>query len=344
MELPKRYDPKEAEPKWQKYWEEHNIFKFNPDAQGEIFSIDTPPPTVSGKMHLGHAFSYAQQDFIARYKRMKGFNVFYPFGTDDNGLPTQMLIEKTKKVRAIDLGREKFRKLCMDTLDNELRPKYVEDWKKIAMSCDFSVFYTTINDHCRRLSQKSFLDLLKAGREYRKEAPAMWCPKCSTAISQVECEDKELSSFFNDIVFKVNNDGKEEELIIATTRPELLPACVGIFYHPTDKRYTHLKGKTAKVPLFDFEVPIMEDERADPEKGTGIVMCCTFGDSTDAEWQKIHNLPIKEAITKQGKMTALAGKYEGLKIEDARKEIIEDMKEHEIYKRFLTKQMFRIES
>ena len=131
MELPKRYDSKEAEQKWQKYWTENNVFTFNPDAKGEIYSIDTPPPTVSGKMHMGHAFSYAQQDFIARYKRMNGFNVFYPFGTDDNGLPTQMLIEKTKKVRAIDLGREKFRQLCMDTLDNELRPKYIEDWKQI---------------------------------------------------------------------------------------------------------------------------------------------------------------------------------------------------------------------
>ena len=330
MELPKRYDSKEAEQKWQKYWTENNVFTFNPDAKGEIYSIDTPPPTVSGKMHMGHAFSYAQQDFIARYKRMNGFNVFYPFGTDDNGLPTQMLIEKTKKVRAIDLGREKFRQLCMDTLDNELRPKYIEDWKQIGMSCDFNVFYTTINDHCRRLSQKSFIELYNTGREYRKEAPAMWCPKCKTAISQVECRDEDISSFFNDIVFKVKIDDKEEELIIATTRPELLPACVAIFYHPNDKRYQHLKGKTAKVPLFNFEVPILEDEKADPEKGTGIVMCCTFGDSTDCEWQKTHNLPIKEAITKDGKMTSLANKYEGEGLKAARKLMIEDLKDQKL--------------
>jgi valyl-tRNA synthetase len=323
MELPKRYDPKESESKWQKFWEDKKTFAFDRKSKNEIYSIDTPPPTVSGKMHLGHAFSYSQQDFIARFKRMAGFNVFYPFGTDDNGLPTKLLVEKEKKVKASMMDRKEFVKLCLDTLEKELRPKYVSDWRKIGMSCDFDLFYTTINEHSQKISQKSFLDLYKDGREYRAEAAAMHCPKCQTAISQVECEDKDIDSFFNDIVFKVG----DEELIIATTRPELLPACVAVFYHPTDKRYHHLKDKKAKVPLFDYEVPILEDARADPEKGTGIVMCCTFGDQTDVEWQKAHQLPIKEAIGKDGKMTKIAGKYEGLKIEEARKLIIEDMKE-----------------
>ncbi len=323
MELPKKYDPKEEEPKLQERWEKDKIYSFDKKSKAKIYSIDTPPPTVSGKMHLGHAFSYAQQDFIARFHRMKGENVFYPFGTDDNGLPTKLLVEKVKKVKASKMDRKEFVDLCLKTLDEELRPKYIEDWKKIGMSCDFKLFYTTINEHCRKLSQKSFLDLYKIGREYRAEAPAMYCPKCQTAISQVECEDQNISSFFNDIVFKVG----KEELIIATTRPELLPACVAVFYHPDDKRYHKYKGKKAKVPLFDHEVPILEDERADPEKGTGIVMCCTFGDSTDAEWQKAHNLPIKEAIGKDGRMTAIAGKYEGQTIETARKMIIEDMKD-----------------
>jgi len=317
-----KYDPKVSEPNLQKYWADNKIYAFDKKSKKPIYSIDTPPPTVSGKMHLGHSFSYSQQDFIARYKRMNNHNVFYPFGTDDNGLPTQLLIQRTKKVRAIDLGREEFRKLCVDTLNNELRPKYVADWKAIGMSCDFDLFYTTINDHCRKISQQSFIDLYKAGREYRTEAAAMYCPKCKTAISQVECEDKELQSSFNDIVFKVD----EKDLIIATTRPELLPACVAIFYHPEDKKYQKLKGKKAKVPLFDFEVPILEDERANPEKGTGIVMCCTFGDATDMEWQKAHQLPIKMAIGKDGKMTDIAGKYQGKKIKDARAEIIEDLK------------------
>jgi valyl-tRNA synthetase len=327
MELPKRYDPKEAEPRLQQFWEENKTYAFNPeDTERKIFSIDTPPPTVSGKMHMGHAFSNSQQDFIARYKRMQNFNVLQPLGTDDNGLPTMLLIQKLKKVRANMMDRKEFRKLVLDVLENELKPSYIGDWKKLGISCDYNVKYSTIDPHAQKVSQKSFIDLYKAGREYRTKAPAMHCPKCQTAISQVECEDLEVSSHFNDIIFKA--DG--EDLTVATTRPELLPACVAVFYHPEDKRYQHLKGKKAKVPLFNLEVPIMEDERADPEKGTGLVMCCTFGDQTDMEWQKAHQLPIREAISKDGKMTELADKYQGLKIEEARKEIIEDLKSNNL--------------
>ncbi|MBC8495385.1 valine--tRNA ligase [archaeon] len=326
MELPKQYDFSESEKKWAKYWEQNKLYAFDSKSKKEIFSIDTPPPTVSGKMHMGHAFANSQQDFIARYKRMKGFNVLQPFGTDDNGLPTKLLIERVKKVRAADMNRKDFVKLCLKTLKEELRPTYIADWKRIGISCDFDVFYTTINDHCQRISQKSFIDLYKAGREYRTEAAAMYCPKCQTAISQVECEDKSFSSFFNDIIFKVG----DKEVIIATTRPELLPACVGIFYHPDDKRFSYLKGKKAKVPLFDFEVPILQDKDVDPEKGTGIMMCCTFGDSMDADWQKKHKLPIIETIGKDGKMTAVAGKYEGQKIEEARRNMIEDLKSQKL--------------
>ena len=323
MELPKRYDPKEAEPRLQKFWEEEKVYAFDAnDKKREIYSIDTPPPTISGKMHMGHAFGNSQQDFIARYKRMRGFNVLQPFGTDDNGLPTQTLVQKLKKVRAKDMPRKEFVKLCMDTLEKELRPIYIQDWKKLGISCDFNVYYTTINEHCQRISQKSFIELYKMKRAYQKEAPTIWCPKCQTAIAQVELEDKEVASSFNDLVFEV--DGKE--LIVATTRPELLPACVAVFYHPGDKRYKHLKGKKAKVPGFDFEVTILEDKKADPEKGTGVVMCCTFGDKADVEWQKEHNLPIKMAIGRDGRMTEIAGKYKGMKIVEARKEIIEDLK------------------
>jgi len=322
MALDKRYEPKESEPKWQKFWEDEGVYKFNPDSDADVYSVDTPPPTVSGKMHLGHAFSYNQQDFIVRYKRMCGFNVFYPFGTDDNGIPTERLVEKMKKVRARDMERTEFVKLCLKTLEEELRPKYIADWKRIGTSCDWSIFYTTINEHCQRISQKSFLDLYEAGREYRKDAPTMWCPECQTGISQVECTDKELLSSFNDIIFKVGG----KKLAIATTRPELLPACVAVFYHPTDDRYNKLEGKKAKVPLFNIEVPILPDERADPEKGTGIVMCCTFGDQTDMEWQKAHDLPIREAISVDGRMTEISGKYEGLKVSEAREKILDDLK------------------
>lgn len=332
--IPKKYNAQELEEKWLAFWEKQHTYRFDPgDKTRKIFSIDTPPPTVSGKMHLGHAFGNSQQDFIARFKRMKGFNVLQPFGTDDNGLPTKLLIEKLKKVRAKDIGRDAFRKLCFDTLEKELKPAYTYDWKRLGISCDFTVRYSTIDPHCRKVSQKSFLDLYRQGREYRAQAPAMFCPKCQTAISQVELEDKEIDSHFNDITFFTTDDnGSKEELVIATTRPELLPACVAVFYHPTDKRYQHLKGSKAKVPLFDLEVPILEDERADPEKGTGIVMCCTFGDQTDMEWQRAYKLPIREAIGVHGRMTALAKQYEGMTILDARKQIISDMKEAHLLK------------
>jgi len=319
--MQENYDFKITEPKIQQFWEKNKIYKFDPKSKKPIFSIDTPPPTVSGKMHLGHAFSYAQQDFIVRYHRMQQKNIFYPFGTDDNGLATERLIENLKNIKASKIDRQEFIDLCLKTLE-EVRPKYIEDWKRIGTSCDFSIYYTTINKHCQKISQKSFIDLYKINREYRKYAPAMWCPECQTGISQQECKDKEIASYFNDIIFKINN----ENLIISTTRPELLPACVAIFYHPNDERYKKYHGKKAKVPLFNIYVPIMPDERADPNKGTGIVMCCTFGDQTDMEWQRAYNLPIRNAITKDGKMTSLAGKYEGMSIKEARKEIIEDLK------------------
>ncbi len=319
--MSERYDPKREEPKWVQYWEKENIFAFNPESKGEVFSIDTPPPTVSGKMHIGHACSYVHKDIIARYKRLRGFNIFYPFGTDDNGLPTERLVEKLKNVKGAAMERQAFIKLCEDTL-REIRPAFVQDFKRIGLSCDFNLFYSTINEHCRRISQWSFLELQKMGRAYRKEAPALWCPLCGTAISQVECRDEEKSSTFNDVVFRV--EGKE--LVIATTRPELLPACVAVFAHPADARYKNLFGKKAKVPLFDYEVPILADERTDPAKGTGIVMCCTFGDTTDIAWYLAHKLPLKQAIDKDGKMTEIAGKYMGMPLHKARKVIIEDLK------------------
>ena len=318
---------KEIEEKWRAYWEKERVYAFDPKTKKKIYSIDTPPPTVSGEMHIGHACSYSQQDFIARYKRMAGNEVFYPFGTDDNGLPTERLVEKRKSVKAKEMPRDEFIKICLDFLKEEL-PKFTQDWKNIGISCDFNLSYSTINDHSRRISQWSFLDLYKKGRMQRKDAPAMWCPECKTGVAQVEIEDREIDSTFNDIVFKVD----KEDLVIATTRPELLPACVAIFYHPSDERYKKYLGKKAKVPLFDIEVPIMEDLRANPEKGTGIVMCCTFGDQTDMEWQKAHNLPIKIAITETGEMAELAEKYAGLKIKDARKSIIKDLKESGLLK------------
>ena len=313
----------EIEEKWMNFWDEEEIYKFNLDSDKEIFSVDTPPPTISGKLHMGHAFGDSQQDFIVRYKRMKGFNVLNPFGTDNNGLPTLKLVEKLKKVSSKHMDRDEFIELCDKTIHDEFIPEFVKDSKRLGISADRSLFYSTIDERSRRISQRSFIDLFKMGREYRVDAPALWCPSCQTTIAQVELEDVLSETNFNDIVFKV--DG--EDLIVATTRPELLSACVSIFINPKDERAKDLVGKTAKVPLFDFEVPILADKNAEMDKGTGVVMCCTFGDQMDMEWQKEHNLEIKVAIEKNGTMSKIAGRYAGMKIKEAREEIIKDLKE-----------------
>ena len=326
MKEKKQYDFQEVETRIKKLWEKNQTYRFDPESEKPIFSVDTPPPTVSGRIHMGHAFGDAQQDFFVRYKRMKGFNVLNPFGTDNNGLPTLRLIEKEKKVSSKNMTREKFIELCNKTINEEFIPEFISDVKNLGISANWEVFYSTIDKRSRKISQESFIDLYKKGREYRIEAPALWCTKCQTTIAQVELEDKEIASKFNDIIFKV--DGKD--MVVSTTRPELLPACVAVFIHPDDKKNKKFLGKKAKVPLFNFEVPVLPDKKADPEIGTGIVMCCTFGDQTDMEWQKEHKLPIKTAISKDGKMTALAGKYQGIGIKEAREAIIDDLKKQKL--------------
>lgn len=323
--MQKQYNSKESESKWKNYWIKNKIFKFDKNSNKPIFSIDTPPPTVSGKLHMGHIGSMSQMDFIARYKRMQGYNLFYPFGTDDNGLATERLIEKTQKVKATKMPRKQFITLCLKTLVG-IREEYLKGFKRLGLSCDWDIFYTTIDKHSQKISQKSFIDLYKQGREYRKQAPVIWCPTCQTAIAQVELEDKEINSHFNDIIFKIDSD----DYIISTTRPELLPACVAVFVHPDDTRYKKLIGKKAQVPIFNYKVPIMADKRIEIEKGTGMMMSCTFGDQTDAELYMQYNLPLKIAISKNGVMTEIAGPYKGLSIRDAREQIIHDLKKQNL--------------
>ncbi|MBS3118025.1 valine--tRNA ligase [Candidatus Woesearchaeota archaeon] len=330
MELPPSYEIKEREAYWQKEWEKNGTYNFDrEDLKKEIYAIDTPPPTVSGKMHIGHVASYTQQDIVARYQRMQQKNVFYPFGTDDNGLATEKLVERINKVRSKEMSRTEFVNLCLKTL-KEIRPEFIKGWKDIAMSCDWSLTYSTIEENVQKISQQSFIDLYYQNREYRAIAPTIWCPECRTAIAQVDLEDKEQETTFNEIEFEVGKD----KLKIATTRPELLPACVALFYHPTDHRYIIYKGKMATVPIFRYKIPILEDNRVEKEKGTGLVMCCTFGDQTDIEWYKAYRLPLKKAITEEGKLTKEAGKYAGKKVKEARKEIIEDLRKQKL----LTKQ------
>jgi len=321
MELPKRYDPKESEAKWQKFWQDEEVYVYNVDGR-PTYSVDTPPPTVSGKMHMGHAFSYTQQDIVVRYQRMIGKNVFFPFGTDDNGLPTEKLVEKNKKILARKMKREEFIHICNEFIE-EQKPKFIKAWQEIGMSADFTKSYSTINEHCQITSQASFIDLYKKGRIYRQESPISWCVKCQTAIAQAEFESVEKNAQFNDIKF--TSHGKE--LVISTTRPELLPACVALFYNPEDKRYKELEGKFAMVPLFNYEVPILADESVAMDKGTGLMMVCTFGDKEDVEkWHKF-DLPLRVVFEKYGVLNELATEFKGMKIEEARKGIIEKLKE-----------------
>lgn len=319
--MPDKYNYRESEPKWVKFWEENNIFKFDPKAKGEIFSIDTPPPTVSGKMHIGHAFSYAQEDIIARYKRLRGFNVFYPWGTDDNGLATERMIEKLKNVKGSKMDRKEFIKLCEQTL-NELLPAFIADWKRIGISCDFTKSYSTIDANCRRISQWSFIDLFRKGRAYRKEAPALWCILCETAIAQVELQDKEKQTQLIHVEVKTSTG---EKLVFATTRPELMTSCIAISVHPDDKRYKHLVGKTATIPVSNAVVPIIADTLTEMEFGSGVVYWCPYGDYVDVEFVAKHpELKVKHVMNKDGRLNDKAGKYAGLTVKDARKKVMED--------------------
>jgi valyl-tRNA synthetase len=323
MTLPEQYDPKTAESKWQAYWKQHKTYAFTNAAP--VFTIDTPPPTVSGKMHLGHAFSYTQGDFIARYKRMRGYNVFYPFGTDDNGLPTEKLVEKEKNVFSPKMDRKEFRQLCLHTV-KELLPTFSQAWKDVAMSADFDTAYSTIDEHSQKISQLSFIDLHNKGYVYRDDNPVAWCVVCQTAIAQAEFDNVELDSTFNEIAFSCGS----EKLVIATTRPELIPACIALVHHPADARYTKLTGKKAHVPLFNYDVPIIADEHVDQEKGTGLMMVCTFGDKEDIEKWRRYELPLRVVFTKDGKLNELAGTYAGLKIKEARKQILADLEAHHL--------------
>ena len=319
--LDKKYNASEKEEKWLNYWKEHKIYEFKLDHR-KVYSIDTPPPTVNGKIHIGHIFSYSQAEMIARYKRMSGYNVFYPFGFDDNGLPSERLVEKEQGKKAHEIGREDFSKLCYETTDR-YEAEFKELFSKLGVSTDWNMCYKTVSPSTIKISQKSFLDLIDKGHCYHKESPALWCNECLTSIAQAELETKTIKTTFNYINFKTVEDG--EEFTIATTRPELLPAIVCVFVNPQDDKHNHLIGKTAHIPVIDVDVPIIGDEKVAIDKGTGVVMCCTFGDQTDIEWWKKYNLPLKYIFTDDGRIIDSVKNYGGLKIKEARKKIIEDL-------------------
>lgn len=329
MSLPKRYQPATAEPQLQSLWQEAGIYHFAPEAVGPVYSIDTPPPTVSGHLHLGHVFSYSQTDFMARFWRMNGYNVFYPMGYDDNGLPTERLVEKRLGARATDVGLQAFIEKCLQ-VSIEAEQDYQALWQRLGLSIDWRYTYRTIDERSRRTAQLSFIDLYRKGLAYRQKAPAIWCPECRTAIAEAELNDLERETVFYTLAFKLESSapfGNGATLPIATTRPELLPACVAVFVHPNDGRFRQFVGQQVTVPLLGQRVPVLQDAGADPQKGTGAVMCCTFGDATDVQWWHTHHLPLVEAIGRDGRMTTAAGEFAGLKATEARRQIIKAIEE-----------------
>ncbi|MBW3014560.1 valine--tRNA ligase [Candidatus Woesearchaeota archaeon] len=325
MELAKRYEPRELEPRWQKFWEDNKIFKFNPKSEKPIYSIDTPPPYASsGHLHVGHALHYTQFELIARYKRMRGFNVYFPPCFDNNGLPTEKYVEEKFNISKAQTTRADFRKLCTEE-SSKVENAYADRFfKALGHSYDWDLLYTTINPEAQKVSQTSFVELVKQGDCYQAEEPTIWCTKHQTALAQAEVEDLSRSTKINHIYFDMEDGSKIE---IATTRPEFLPACVGIFVHPSDNRYKHLVGKNAIVPLFGLKVPISTDENVQMDFGSGILMVCTFGDNADIDKWKRHKLPIKIIVTTDGKLNDQCGKYAGMSLLDGRKAIIEDLKE-----------------
>ncbi|WP_410528551.1 valine--tRNA ligase [Rickettsiales endosymbiont of Peranema trichophorum] len=317
-----QYNSQEIEAKWQSFWEENGIYRWdeNVTRREDTYSIDTPPPTVSGVLHMGHVFSYTQADFIARFQRMRGKNVFYPIGFDDNGLPTERLVEKVKGIHASRVDRREFKALCMEVVSHA-EEQFRILFKEIALSVDWRQEYQTISTETQKLSQMSFIDLLQKGRIVRKFAPTFWDCVDGTAIAQAEIEDKEKQGYMYDVAF---HSSMSDVLVISTTRPELLHACVALLYHPDDDRYQHLEGHHATTPIFNNLVPIIPDADVDSSKGTGLVMCCTFGDIKDVEWWRRHKFEIKDSIDLFGRLKN-AAEYTGLKVGDARQRIIEDL-------------------
>jgi valyl-tRNA synthetase len=323
MELPKKLEMGEVEARWKDAWENSDVYSWDPTCgRDETFVVDTPPPTVSGSLHVGHMFSYSHQDFVVRYQRMRGKNIFFPIGWDDNGLPTERRVQNLYNVKCEPhlhydpdfeatrggkgkpqpISRGNFIELC-DIATKEDEEAFRHLWTRLGLSYDWNEEYATIDTHCRRTSQLSFLDMLQKEEIYQAERPVMWDVDFQTAIAQAEVVDKERPGAFHYLNFGV--DGGDRKIVIATTRPELLPACVAVFVHPEDERYTDLIGKAAVTPLFHVPVPIIADEKADPEKGTGIVMCCTFGDQTDVEWWRDHRLPLRQVVGRDGCMFPL---------------------------------------
>ena len=318
------------EERWIPVWDEQGTYRFTaPAGRDDVFSIDTPPPTASGSLHIGHVFSYTHTDTIARYHRMRGQHVFYPMGWDDNGLPTERRVENYFGVVCdtavpydpalevpdsppkdrkdfLRVSRPNFIELCEQLLVTD-EQAFEDLFRRLALSVDWSLSYTTISDSTRRISQRAFLHNLARGQAYSSEAPSLWDVTFQTAVAQAELEDRERPGAYHQLAFHRTDGGGD--ILIDTTRPELVISCVALVAHPDDERFAPLFGSTVTSPVFGVEVPVLAHPLAEPDKGTGIAMICTFGDLTDVIWWRELDLPTRAVLERDGRFAADAPEW-----------------------------------
>ena len=306
-------------------WKTEEVYRFDPESDKPVFSIDNPPRYTSGPLHLGHATGYSLIDFMARYKRMRGCNVFFPLCFDVNGTPIEVKVEKKHHITKLDTPREEYRRLC-EEYANGFIEKMTHDFEILGESMDPSIYYQTDAPYYRRITQLSFVELFNRGLVYKANYPVNWCPSCMTALADAEVEYRDNVNKLNFIKFQVADSGPEDYVLIATTRPELLCTCQAVAVHPDDKEKARLVGKELVTPLFGRRVKVISDPKVQMEYGTGFVMICTIGDKDDLEWVMKYHFPLEKGIDEQGRMTELAGKYAGMKVEEARQASIDDLK------------------
>nr|WP_296063639.1 valine--tRNA ligase [uncultured Actinoplanes sp.] len=350
--LPERPSLDGLEEKWAQRWQEEGTYAFDRSKErSDVYAIDTPPPTVSGELHMGHVFSYTHTDTVARFQRMRGKTVFYPMGFDDNGLPTERRVQNVHNLRCdphlpydpdwqppakpdkqtISISRRNFIELSYQ-LTAEDEKAFEALWRRLGLSVDWQLTYTTIGRRSQAVSQRAFLRNLARGEAYAAEAPTLWDIGFHTAVAQAELEDRERPGAYHKLRFH----GPDGPVEVDTTRPELLPACVALVFHPGDERYQHLLGRTVRTPFFDVEVPVHEHPLAAKDKGTGIAMVCTFGDLTDVTWWRDLRLATRVVLGRDGRFLpdAPAGvpvvayqQFAGLTANGARREIVRLLRE-----------------
>jgi valyl-tRNA synthetase len=323
-----KYNAHDIEERWKAFWTTENVFRFDTQSQAPLYVVDTPPPYVSADhLHAGHIMSYTQAEFIVRYKRMQGFNVYYPMGFDDNGLPTERFIEKKYNVNKNHITRPEFVKLCLEETKKGAET-YRQLWQDLGISVDWKYTYSTIDHHSQRIAQASFIDLYRKGHLYRAEKPVMWCTHCQTTLAQADLDDMQRQTDF--VYIEVSVEGGDT-LVFATTRPEMYPSCVGISVHPDDDRYKKYIGKIVTLPLTNKKLLLTTDEKIDPHFGTGVVYYCSSGDTQFLDWESRHSVADNDKvylIGADGRMNANAGTYQGLTITEARQRIIADLTQH----------------